>query len=220
MRIHASMLVGALTVAILGVGCDPEYMYYERCYGTDEWGLDYCPSVADQCLTVVNGSDQMCSRDCSDARDRCPPDWMGVPGDCRDIGLEGFHCYQTCRTDSDCLSRFQCLTPGSGGAPICLPGVGGVTAPAYESCIIATCDSTTDGCFRISDSGDETTTICTSHCSVDNDCPFDQRGGRGACLAGICIERCITSNDCNFDAICAERNGRDLPLDALVCVPG
>lgn len=223
MRIHASLVMGVFAVAILG-GClarsrDP----YQSCIVSAD-----CNTTTDRCLDVVNGTarDSICSSPCS-SDSQCPRDRMGAQGDCRVLGSGGSNCFQACGTSSDCNFGFACVDPDSSGFPICLPAGGSTSrAPAFESCASLSCDSTTDGCATIRNGGLGTTNICTNNCNSDADCPFDQRGGQGACFdieggsMGVCFERCNVSADCNFDAFCTDRTAGGLSLAVPICLPG
>jgi hypothetical protein len=223
MRIHASLMMGVVTVALLG-GClqrsrDP----YQSCVVSAD-----CQNSRDRCLDVVNGTarDSICSSPCSTDSD-CPFDRMGALGDCRVLGTGGANCFQACRTSSDCNFGFSCVDPDGSGFPICLPSAGSTPTrvAAFESCISAACDASTDGCTTVQNGG-RTTQFCSNNCRTDSDCPFDQRGGQGACFditggsMGVCFERCNVSADCNLDAVCTDRTAGGLSLAVPVCLPG
>jgi hypothetical protein len=81
-------------------------------------------------------------------------------------------------------------------------------------------------CESFAISGHTTAHLCSrTGCTTDNDCPFDMRGGRGACLnfgAGMtaCWERCNVRGDCanTTDFDCSANVGT-FTAPVPVCVP-
>ncbi len=224
MRIHASLAMGVLTVAVLG-GCiarsrDP----YEACIVNAD-----CNTTTDRCLDVVNGTarDSICSSSCSSSA-QCPRDRMGAIGDCRVLGTGGANCFQACATDSDCNFGFGCVDPDGGSFdPICLPVRGGsstITVDAYEACNSTRLCVTGTRCFNIRN-GSTAADECTENCNSDADCPLDIRGGNGACLditggsMGVCFERCRGDLDCRTGFFCDSQTAGGISLPVTVCLP-
>ena len=147
----------------------------------------------------------MCTfRHCVTEND-CDLDMFGSRGLCVsfDSGTT-FDCYHRCNTSSDCYPGFACYATGSGmiATNICLPDAG--PAPSVAAYRICGTSSECSGgltceMFTV---GSASTRLCSrTGCASDNDCPFDARGGRGACLSfgggtSACWERCGIRGDC------------------------
>lgn len=212
---RALWIVGALAL-MLGSGCRPlgGLDDYEPCVRSTD-----CDVSSDGCFAVpTSPGDAICSRSCFVDTD-CAFDGRGSRGACLDFsGGSGPICFETCRTNFDCPTSYTCQDT-SGGVAVCLPGTSPpVGAAPYEDCsVTADCDTRAEGCFTISapwPGGTASDEICTSSCSgSDADCPFDMRGGRGACLSfdggGLfsCFERCRTSADCRTNFVCTDMVG-------------
>ncbi len=171
----------------------------------------------------------MCTTNCMNDRD-CDDDMFGSPGDCVTFPGPAGTCFHRCVDSSDCYAGFACYTPtGSTGAltNICLPDAGppGPTVNPYRQC--TTSSDCIGGLMCIDYAvGTASQDLCSwSPCVDDDDCPFDSRGGRGACLSfggGVraCWERCNFRDDCpntvEFDCTMAVGTFTS-PVD--ICVP-
>lgn len=219
-------VLGAL--ALLG-GCRAStVMSYETCiYDSD------CISGTDTCIEVIhNGAaTHICSSRCTSGGPPCPSDRYGGVGSCVsfDSGAR-FFCYQTCTPGSTLCEFGSSCVPETGGGfttNICLPGSASTSAAAYAGCAGGMVCQSGTSCTNVKDA--TTIELCTvTHCSTDNDCPLDRRGGRGACVSldgdsfGTCVERCNTVSECTYPSVerCTTRthNGVSLPLPGL-CLP-
>ncbi len=219
--------IGVAAVA-LGVltGCRASTaLSYETClYDSD------CRVATDRCVTFASASGhtsvRLCSSACSTGT-QCPSDRYGGVGTC--VAFPGgvpTQCYQTCTAGSSLCEYGTVCTAESGGS-ICFPPAGSTTVAAYAGCAGGmTCQSGTF-CTAVKDA--TTIDLCTvTHCSTDNDCPYDVRGGRGACVSldgdsfGTCVERCTRTSDCTYPTVerctTVTHNGVTLPPPGL-CLP-
>ena len=161
----------------------------------------------------------------------CDNDMFGSLGDCISFAGSTATCFHRCSTSADCYPGFRCYPPPAGGTGaignICLPdNGGGPTVQHYRPCSVSA--DCVDGllCINYSVPPTGNANLCSSSpCVNDDDCPFDARGGRGACLTfggGVraCWERCNTRGDCTntVDFDCTTRvGGATAPV--LICVP-
>jgi hypothetical protein len=198
---------------------------YDACGGTTT-----CRLSRDSCTAITNGSAtrSMCTTSCSSDAD-CDSDMFDAQGDCVFYGGAGT-CFHRCVDSSDCYPGFACYVPtGSTGAigNICLPDAGPpVPAAAYERCSDRVSSSDCAAgleCINYMVSGATANLCSVSGCFGNAECPFDSRGGRGACLtfSGLssCWERCRGDFDClnTVDFACRDIGGSPTPV--LVCVP-
>ncbi len=207
-----------------GAQADP----YEGCGGATT-----CALTRDSCTPITNSTvtRSMCTTSCSSDAD-CDTDMFGSLGDCVSFSGSSSTCFHRCVDSTDCYPGFACYVPtGSTGAlgNICLPDAGpvGPTVPPYRQC------TTSADCiggllcinYSVPPTGNED--LCSaSPCVSDDDCPFDSRGGRGACLAfgsggvSACWERCNIRGDCanTVDFDCTRTVGA-FTAPVLLCVP-
>src|SRR5687768_14903202 len=130
-RVHW-LVVGALALATVGVGCvvveedrsprpgviytPPPLGVYEPCYDSVDCAV---PSEACFEIGIDHGShyavDGMCTLGCIDDAD-CP-----FGGGCYAVQSQDYLCYQRCFDDLDCPSGFACIdTFGGARDAICL----------------------------------------------------------------------------------------------------
>lgn len=201
--------------------CGASLPYQQCAYDTD------CQVTHDRCISVIHGgvSRAFCGvTNCATDTD-CDLDMYGSPGLCVsfDAGAD-FNCFHRCNTTSDCYAGFTCSpTDGSATTLVCLPG-SSASVPPYRICGTSADCSSGLVCDSFS-VGTATAHLCSlTGCVTDNDCPFDMRGGRGACLTfggtSACWERCTVRGDCanttQFDCT-TSLGGATSPV--LVCAP-
>lgn len=218
---HARLLSALPFVLVLLAGCQPYVDSYETCYASAD-----CTDTRQSCFAISNGSarDDICSNSCSSDGD-CPTDDLGRRGICTSAaGTGGPICLQSCAGDLDCYGSRVCE------AGICVPYAGGpVTGfvDNYRSCLASSdCRDPSLECVTFDVLGRREAVCSTTGCGSDDDCPFDSRGGRGACLSfdgrnSACWERCNFRADCEdtFDWDCTTNvGGNPAPLPG-VCAP-
>jgi hypothetical protein len=199
---------------------------YETCTGAAG-----CALARDACTSITNrtATRSMCTTSCSSDGD-CDDDMFGSPGDCVTFSGSSPTCFHRCVDSSDCYPGFACYAPtGSTGAlgTICLPDAG-PPVPSVQPYRQCTDSSECVGglqCINYT-VGSASQDLCSSSpCVNDDDCPFDSRGGRGACLSfagGVraCWERCNVRADCPnmFDFDCNTAVG-GFTSPVPICVP-
>jgi hypothetical protein len=216
---HARLLVALSFTLALSAGCRPYADSYETCFNSAD-----CTDTRQSCFTINNAGvrDDICSNDCSSDAD-CPSDDLGRSGSCTSAAGTGANiCVQRCTADLDCYGSRVC----EGG--LCLPnaGGGGGFVNNYRSCLASSdCRDPSLECVTFDVAGRREAVCTTTFCSRDDDCPFDSRGGRGACLnlggSTACWERCNFRADCEdtFDWDCTTNVGGFSAPPPGVCAP-
>lgn len=218
---HARLLSALPFVLVLAAGCRPYAETYDSCYASAD-----CTDTRQSCFTISNGSarDDICSNSCSSDAD-CPTDDFGRRGTCSSgAGTGAPICLQSCVGDLDCYGSRVC------NANVCVPYAGGpVTGFVnnYRSCLASSdCRDPSLECVTFDVAGRREAVCSTTGCRSDDDCPFDARGGRGACLSfgggvAACWERCNFRADCEdtFDWDCTTNVGGFSAPPPGVCAP-
>ena len=177
--------------------CHTALPYQQCAYDTD------CQVARDRCISVIHGgvSRAFCGVPGCRTDTDCDNDMYGSPGLC--VSFDGgadFNCFHRCNTSGDCYSGFSCSpTDGAAATMVCLPGAS-ASVPPYRLCGTSA-DCSSGLICEMFTVGAATTHLCSlTGCATDNDCPFDMRGGRGACLnfggTRACWERCNVRGDC------------------------